>query len=114
LQINTNTLATDLISSSGFLSLGAGLVPLNASDLGNSSLTAGEIFTFISAPGGVSGTFAGLLDGAAITVGSTDFTIDYTPNSVALVAVPEPSAVAMFLGGLGSLLAVRRFRRNFR
>lgn len=112
LEINTSTIETDLLASSGTVSLGLGVVPLNASDLGTANLTNSQEFTFITATGGVTGEFAGLTDGAALMVGNTQFNIDYRANSVVLVAIPEPGSLVSLLGGLGTLLGLQRFRRK--
>jgi autotransporter-associated beta strand protein len=61
----------------------------------------------------VTGTFAGLPEGAALTVSGFDFRISYiggTGNDVVVTAVPEPCSAALLLAGLG-LLGFRR-RRN--
>jgi hypothetical protein len=60
----------------------------------------------------VSGTFAGLAEGATFLEGATTFQITYAGgdgNDVVLTAVPEPSTVAVLFGGL-ALLAMRRRR----
>ena len=68
----------------------------------------------------VSGTFAGLAEGAPLQIGGSDFTISYaangdgggTPNDVALLAVPEPTSFVAVLSGLGMLCGLQRFRRR--
>jgi len=47
-------------------------------------------------------------------VGSNQFTLDYdrNGNSVALLAVPEPNALASLGAGFGALLGLQRFRRR--
>jgi hypothetical protein len=60
---------------------------------------------------GIAGEFAGLPDGALLTVGVNAYNIDYTPNSVALIAVPEPGSFLALLGGVGVLSGLRRFHR---
>ena len=110
LEINSTTRTTDLLASSGFASLGLGIVPLVVSDLGGSLVGPGERFTFFTAGNQINGTFAGLPDGTQLTVGLNTYEIDYTTTSVSLVAVPEPSAAICLLGGLGSLVALRRRR----
>ena len=110
LELNTSALTTDLLTTSGTISLGLGVIPLTAFDFGSATLSGGQTFTFIHAGGGVSGTFAGLAEGASLSVGATGFTISYAANSgqdVVLTAVPEPGSCALLLGGLG-LLARRR------
>ena len=112
LQINTDGGTTDLLSSSGAVTLGLGVVPLTVSDLGTATLQNNQVFTFITAANGVTGTFADLPDGAPLTIGNSEFSIQYSPNSVALVAVPEPTAVMSLLGGVAMLLGLRRRRRG--
>ena len=93
LEINSSLPAanrTDLLNATGPVSLGLGVVALNTIDLGGTVLGAGQTLTFINSPGGITGTFAGLADGQQLTIGPNVFTIDYTPNTVALIAVPEP------------------------
>ena len=65
---------------------------------------AGEMFTILTALGGVNGTFAS-------SVLPAGFTVTYLSNSVVLTApVPEPASAAVFaLFGVG-LLARRRRR----
>jgi hypothetical protein len=69
----------------------------------------------------VTGTFAGLPDQSLFTVGAQQFQISYDANSstnsfesggndVALMAVPEPSALTALLGGMSILLGLRRKR----
>jgi hypothetical protein len=112
LEINTNTRATDLLTSTGAISLGLGVATLNVTDLGSSILNSGQTFTFLSGAGGLSGQFAGLPDGALIGIGASMFEINYTPTSVELIAtVPEPTSIALLLGG-SALLGLRRFRRR--
>jgi hypothetical protein len=68
----------------------------------------------------VSGTFAGLPEGAPINIGGVGFNITYAANGdgggvsndVALVVVPEPGSLALFLGGLGAMLGMRRRTRR--
>jgi hypothetical protein len=69
----------------------------------------------------VTGTFAGLAQGGTVNVSGHIFTISYTANldagtvgnDVALTyVVPEPGAIAMLLGGFGTLIGIRRVRRR--
>jgi hypothetical protein len=110
LEINSSTVATDLLSSTGAVTLALGAT-LSVVDLGALVLTNSETFTFITGSN-VTGEFAGLADGASLTVGANTFTIDYTTTSVMLVAVPEPGSVISLCGGLGVLLGLQRFRRR--
>jgi hypothetical protein len=63
--------------------------------------------------GTLSGTFNGFAQGALVDNGL--YAIDYgqaTPNTITLVAVPEPGAPVALLGGTAMLLGLRR-RRAF-
>ncbi|MFC7358296.1 HYR domain-containing protein [Jejudonia soesokkakensis] len=74
----------DAITSTGTVTLGTSptQATLTVTDLGSTALGS-EILTIISAAS-VSGTFAGLPDGATISVGSNTFVINYTANTVTL------------------------------
>jgi autotransporter-associated beta strand protein len=111
LEINSGTAQTDRLSSTGTVVLG-GIVALDPSDLGSLALGPATTFTFITAPGGVLGFFEGLPDGTEIAVGVNTYTIEYGANDVSLVTVPEPGTAVMLLGGIGSLLSLRRVRRR--
>lgn len=108
LEVNSTSGTTDLLTSTGTVTLG--LSTLSASDLGSGILTEGQTFTFITGSS-VVGQFAGLPDGALLTLGSNSYSIDYTPTSVALVVVPEPNSLVALAGGIGLLVGLRRFRR---
>ena len=68
----------------------------------------------------VSGTFAGLGEGASVQISGFQFSVSYaangdagaTPNDVALIAIPEPASIAAILSGLGMLCGLQRFRRH--
>jgi hypothetical protein len=109
LEINTTSLTTDLLSSSGTVALN--LATLSPSDLGSTILNPLDTFTFITATS-VTGTFAGLTQGAGLNVGLNSFTINYTPTSVQLIAVPEPMSYVTLVGGLGTLALLRRRNRR--
>ncbi len=49
---------------------------------------AGDTFTIVQASGGLTGTFAGLADGAILSSDGFSFTVDYTPSSVVLTRLP--------------------------
>jgi fibronectin-binding autotransporter adhesin len=69
----------------------------------------------------VNGTFNGLPDGSFVNFSGKPFQIFYSANSETnsltggndvLIVVPEPTAAAALLMGLGSLLGFNRFRRR--
>lgn len=104
-----------------------GSVTINDATLVTSLLsfnsTLNDVFFVILNDGSdpVSGTFAGLPDQALFTVGTQMFQISYDANlatnsfasggnDVAIMNVPEPSALTALLGGLSVLLGFRRRR----
>ena len=70
----------DKLAITGSASLAGGL---QVSVLGGFN-PSGQSFTFLTAPGGVSGTF-GVVNGTASNSAATGFTVVYAPTSVALV-----------------------------
>jgi hypothetical protein len=56
------------------------------------AMTGTETFTIVNATGGLTGQFAGLIQGGAISVGSFAYTANYTANSVQLV--PASAGIA--------------------
>jgi T5SS/PEP-CTERM-associated repeat protein len=77
-DINSSAKTSDELISSGAVSLGSSTYSqLAIADLGFSSLPTGTTFTLIAAAGGVSGHFAGLAQGSAITIGSNKYNISY-------------------------------------
>jgi hypothetical protein len=104
-----------------FGQLTAGTVTLTNFALGFADLTGGgdawtaDYILLIEATNLVSGTFIGLADGAALTVGGADYTINYTGTTVylavAVSAVPEPATCAV-LAGLAILACAALRRRN--
>jgi fibronectin-binding autotransporter adhesin len=85
--------------------------------------TANDVFFIMLNDGAdaVTGTFAGLADGSFFTVGTETFQISYDANAatnsfasggndVAVLHVPEPSALTALLGGMSILLGFRRKR----
>jgi autotransporter-associated beta strand protein len=119
LEIDTTNLLTDLLASSGSLTLDLASSPtLTLADLGgNMALAEGTVFPFLTYSSWNGGFFS--VGGNPIsddiesfTFGANEFAIDYDRdgNSVALVVVPEPSAAAMLLGGLAAMVGLRRRR----
>jgi fibronectin-binding autotransporter adhesin len=106
----------------GVGSTSTGSLTLNNADLvlnAPGGLVVNDLF-FIMVNDGidpVSGTFAGRPQGSNFTVNGYEFTISYTAdfasnsmsggNDVALL-IPEPTGVALMLGGLATLLCRRR------
>ncbi len=84
--------------------------------------TYGNIFFVIVNDGNdaVSGTFAGLANGSLFLVGSQQFKISYTAdsvtnslsggNDVAIMAVPEPSSISLMLFAIGGAFWLMRGR----
>jgi len=72
----------------------------------------------------MNGVATSLAQGSTFSVGGQFFQISYRAeggvfdagaglgNDVALMAVPEPAGFTSLLGGLGLLVALRRFRRT--
>lgn len=121
LQINSGlvTPATDSLSISGIVIFGgdgADKPKLVVTDLGNTAFSAPLALTIIdNAPGNtITGEFEGLSGGTMLPVGSNQFQIQYNfgpdGNDVALVLVPEPTAISGMLLG-ASLLGLRSRRR---
>jgi autotransporter-associated beta strand protein len=96
------------------LALAGGLLTLNGAaldvTLGYTPTPYVDAFTIVSGLGALpAGTFSGKPDGGAFQVGSTWMEIDYTPTSVILSVIPEPST----LGALGlAVVLAALFRRR--
>jgi autotransporter-associated beta strand protein len=120
LEINSNLPvpgADKLITS--FLSLGDGLAKLVVTDLGNTTLQMPLTLTIIdkTSLNPTTGSFQGLPDGSTMLIGNNLFRIEYDfgpdANDVALVLIPEPTAISGFLLGAG-LFGLRRRRPMIR
>ncbi len=108
----------DRVGVTGGITLGG---DLQGALIGGFHPAHGDLFFIIVNDGAdaVSGTFAGLAQGAAVSLGGSNFTISYTGdsvgntitggNDVALMAVPEPHACTAAFGGI-FLLAARSRR----
>jgi autotransporter-associated beta strand protein len=119
LELNTTSNATDLLATTGGLNLAlSNDAILSITDLGGTSTL--NPFVFITY---ASGTWNGglftvngsvIADDSLLTVGVNTFKLDYNYNgdSVALIAVPEPSTLIPLASGIGMLLGLRRMRRR--
>ena len=115
LKLNSTTGTTDLLAANGVTLNGA---TLSLTDLGGTALAGGTTFTLLNntSASGIVGTFAGLGEASAITVGLNTYIISYvggTGNDITLTtsAIPEPSTYAALFGG-AALLAVGVVRRR--
>ena len=65
--------------------------------------TTGEAFTIVASTAPIVGTFAGLAEGASVTIGADSFRISYASNDVTLTqlqapAITSPAATAFAIG----------------
>jgi fibronectin-binding autotransporter adhesin len=122
LQINTSGLPnSDLLGVNGSLTLDVANPTLSLTDLGgNAPLLEGTVIPFVSYSGGWNGGLFSVNgnpisdDIESFQFGANVFTIDYDfgGTAAALVVVPEPATGTILLGGLASLLGMRRVRRR--
>ncbi|MFA6287320.1 MAG: autotransporter-associated beta strand repeat-containing protein [Opitutaceae bacterium] len=115
LKLNSTAGTSDLLVANG-LTLGG--ATLSLSELVSGTWAGASTFTLVDNTSltSVSGTFAGYVEGATVTVGSNNFTISYlggTGNDITLsvAAIPEPSTYA-FAAGLVTLGLVMVRRRR--
>jgi fibronectin-binding autotransporter adhesin len=126
LSMATGTLLAELNSRTSYDSLNVtGSVTLGGTltlSIGAGPFVGSDVLSLIINDGtdSVNGTFAGLPEGSLVGSGAgVNFFISYvgnvdggaTPNDVVLF-IPEPGSATLLLGGLGSLLALRRRRQN--
>jgi autotransporter-associated beta strand protein len=118
LEINSSlaTPSSDRLTIAGLVTLGAGTAQLDATDLGSTLLSTPLTFVIIenTSTEETTGFFEGLpTDGSSLLIGNNLFQINYNfgsdSNDVALVLIPEPTAVAGLLAG-AVLLGLRRRR----
>jgi len=110
-DLNSTTQTADRIIVTGALTLGNGLALFAGNDLSTAILDEDFQFVLMTATGGVSGSFAGLAEGATYTVGNNAYRISYgvdVANSVSLTVIPEPDTALLMAFGLGIVLFYRR------
>lgn len=114
LDINTSTVASDLVNVTGNLNIDNTAV-LTLNDLGSDQvLTLGTTFTVIEYSGTWNGgTFAGFADDSVFDFGVNQFRISYNglddlSSTVVLTVVPEPGASVLFVAASCWLLFFRR------
>jgi hypothetical protein len=90
----------DRIDATSNVDLGGANLDLTL--LGSYVHTPGTVYTILTATSAVSGTFAGLLQGATVTAGGDSFTISYNSHTVTLTAKASPSLATNASAG-GSL-----------
>lgn len=98
LKLNGTAGTFDLLTSSGVVTLGSST--LSFLEIGSGSWTGTTSAFSIVHGSSIVGTFAGLSNGAAITIGANVFTLNYGASDVTLTAIPEPSTYAALVGVL--------------
>lgn len=127
-EMNTGTVGSDLLFIAGNLSIGSS-VTLDLTDLAPLSqvLAVDTKFTLLSYTGAWNnGTFNGYADDSTFLFANNQWRINYNDLTggtnfsgdqsgatrfVTLTVIPEPSSLALGLGGLGALVLRRRNRR---
>lgn len=111
-ELNSSAGTFDQLVANG-LSLENNNVTFSVADLGTGVWSGPASFVVINNTSGsaVIGTFAGLVEGAAVNIGDNTFLISYlggTGNDVTLNLIPEPGAWMLTAVGLGFLMLRRR------
>lgn len=121
LEINTSTLARDVLAVNGNLTIGAAPVSLTIADLGsNVALPNGTTLSLLTYTGSWDGNFFSwqgtpLFDDSTFTVGANLFRMDYGDagnRSFSIVAIPEPAGVSVLMVAVASLSVLRSRRRR--
>ncbi len=119
LELNGPTPVTgyDQLSVTGAVNLGGATLSIST----GVGFLNGDYFVVLNdGTDAITGTFTGLAEGGMFSVGDKDFTITYTANAegmsltggndVAFTVVPEPGSAMLLLGGIATMLGVRRRR----
>jgi hypothetical protein len=107
-EFDSSSNATDLLAVTTSLSLGSGLCTLQLVDIAGTpqAITAGTKLTIITYGTSTGGTFAGLAEGATVSVGSNTFKIRYADSSAvtleAIVADPYAGWLSAYPGLTGA------------
>jgi autotransporter-associated beta strand protein len=115
-ELNSTTVMADKILANGVTISGA---QFSFTDLGNSHLTAGTVFTVIddTAISSILGTFSNLPNGSTFTANGNTFLVNYFGGDgndliLTIEAVPEPSTLLAL--GLVEIVLLSRFLRRRR
>jgi autotransporter-associated beta strand protein len=98
-KIDNESDSSDLLQSLGTVSLGG--ANLTFSEMGAGIVPAGTELIIVDAPGGRTGTFAGLPEGAAVDSGVNTFTIHYTATQVKLTSTSVESPYVTWAASKG-------------
>ncbi len=69
------------------------------------------VYTIVTSPSAITGTFAGLSDGSRFSDGTNLYQINYTASAISLTVVPEPTTLTACGLGVITLMQTRRRRR---
>ena len=89
-DLNGSTQAADRITSVSTVALGTGVVTLTVANIAGTS-AVNNVYTIVSATTSVTGTFAGLVNGAMFTQQGRTFQIAYPGTTVTLTDVARPT-----------------------